>query len=75
MHCFIMAQRQLIVSISSAINGRAEGGKKKRNCGRADEEKRKKMNIWNYLICLRPNLKNLSRGLNLSRGSNMVGST
>ena len=23
----------------------------------------------------RPNLKNLSRGLNLSRGSNMVGST
>ena len=24
---------------------------------------------------LRPNLKNLSRGLNLSRGSNMVGST
>ena len=24
---------------------------------------------------MRPNLKNLSRGLNLSRGSNMVGST
>ena len=24
---------------------------------------------------LRPNLKNLSRGLNLSRGSNIVGST
>ena len=25
--------------------------------------------------CLRPNLKNLSRGLKLRRGSNMVGST
>ena len=26
-------------------------------------------------LYLRPNLKNLSRGLNLKRGSNMVGST
>ena len=28
---------------SSAINGRAKGGKKKRNCGRADGERRNKM--------------------------------
>ena len=28
---------------SSAINGRAKGGKKKRNCGQADGERRKKM--------------------------------
>ena len=30
---------------SSARYGRAKGGKKKRNCGRADGERRKKMNI------------------------------
>ena len=28
-----------------AINGRTKGGKKKRNCGRADGERRKNMNI------------------------------
>jgi len=32
----------------STINGRAKGGKKKRNCRRADGERRKKM-IDNYL--------------------------
>ena len=30
---------------SSAINGWAKRGKKKRNCGRADGERRKNMNI------------------------------
>ena len=30
---------------SSAINGRAKRGKKKRNCGRTDGERRKTMNI------------------------------
>ena len=29
-------------------------GKKKRNSGRAYGERRKKMNIWNYLFCLIP---------------------
>ena len=33
---------------SSAMNGRTKGGKKKKNCVRADGERRKKMNIWNY---------------------------
>jgi len=29
----------------SAMNGRAKGGKKKRNCGHADGENEKKINI------------------------------
>ena len=33
---------------SSVIYGPAKGGKEKRNCGRADGERRKNMNIWNY---------------------------
>ena len=33
---------------SSAINKRAKGGMKKRNCGRSDGERRKQMNIENY---------------------------
>ena len=38
----------------SAINGRAKGSKKKRTCGRADGERRKKM-IWTFEInCLVP---------------------
>ena len=46
-HCLIMAQRQRLVNIlsKSAINGRGKGGKKKRTCRRADEERRKKINI------------------------------
>ena len=38
---------------SSAINGRAKGGKKKRNCGRANGERRKKM-IDKHLKLLTP---------------------
>ena len=30
---------------NSTINGRAKGGNKKRNCGHADGERRKNMNI------------------------------
>ena len=39
---------------SRAINGRAKGGRKKRNCRQADGERRKNMNFWNYLLCLAP---------------------
>ena len=45
-HCLIMelATRKNCFK-RSAINGRAKGSKKKRNCGRADGERRKKTNI------------------------------
>ena len=43
-HCLIMAQRQRLVNIfSKAAQGKE--GKKKRNCGHADGERRKNMNI------------------------------
>ena len=37
---------------NSTINGRAKGGKKTRNCGRADGERRKKLIDKHLKLCL-----------------------